>query len=52
MLVYQEHSVGGLQKEDFDTKVEDEDCVTQKPQMQGNEKEKQMEDHEVNIILT
>jgi len=32
--------------------VEDEDCVTQKPQMSGNEEEEQMEDHEVNIILT
>lgn len=52
MLVYQEQSAGGLQKEDFGMEVEDENYVTQKPQMQGNEKEKQMEHHEVNIILT
>jgi hypothetical protein len=30
--------------------VEDEDYVTQKPQMQGNE-EKRMEDLEVKVIL-
>jgi hypothetical protein len=31
--------------------VEDEDYVTQKPQMRGNEEKKQMEDLEVNTIL-
>jgi hypothetical protein len=31
--------------------VEDEDCVTQKPQMWGNEEEQQMEDLKVKIIL-
>ncbi len=30
MLMYWEQSVGGLQVEDFDTKVEDENYVTQK----------------------
>ncbi len=28
MLVYWEQSGGGLQEDDFDTKVEDEDCNT------------------------
>jgi hypothetical protein len=32
--------------------VEDEDCVTQKPQMWGNEEKEQMENPEVNLILT
>jgi hypothetical protein len=41
----------GLQAEDFDTKVEDEDYVTQKPQMQHNEEKEQMKDLEVNTIL-
>jgi hypothetical protein len=31
MPIYCEHSVGGLQEEDFDKKVEDKDCVIQKP---------------------
>jgi len=31
--------------------VEDEDCVTQKPQMWGNEEEEQMEDPKVKTIL-
>jgi hypothetical protein len=30
MLIYWEHSVG-LQEEDFDKEVENEDCVIQKP---------------------
>jgi hypothetical protein len=40
MQVYWEQNVGGLQEEDFDTNMEDEDYVTQKPQIWGNEKEK------------
>jgi hypothetical protein len=28
MPIYWEQNAGGLQEEDFDTKVEDEDCVT------------------------
>ncbi len=32
--------------------VEDEGCVTQKPQMRGNDEEEQMEDLEVKTILT
>jgi hypothetical protein len=31
MPIYYEQSGGGLQEEDFDTEVEDEDCITQKP---------------------
>jgi len=38
-------------EEDFDTNVEDEECVTQKPQMWGNEEE-WMADLEVKTILT
>jgi hypothetical protein len=52
MLVYWEQSVGGLQEEDYGTKVEDEDCVTHKPQMRGNEEEEQMEDLEIKTIMT
>ncbi len=37
MPVYWEQSACGLQAKDFDTKVEDEDYVTHKPQMQCNE---------------
>jgi hypothetical protein len=37
---------------DFDTKVEDENYVTQKPQMQRNEKKEQMKDLEVNRVLS
>jgi len=33
-------------------KVEDEDYVTLKPQMKGNDEEEQMEDLEVKLILT
>jgi hypothetical protein len=32
--------------------VEDEDYVTQKPQMRGNDNEESMEDLEVKTILT
>jgi hypothetical protein len=32
--------------------VEDEDCITQKPEMRGNDKEKGMVDLEVKTILT
>ncbi len=38
MSIYQEQSACGLQKEDFDTKVEDEYYVTHKPQMQNKER--------------
>ncbi len=31
--------------------VEDENCVTQKPQMRGNEKKERIEDLEVKVIL-
>jgi hypothetical protein len=31
MLVYWEHSVGGVHVENFNTKSEDEDCEIQKP---------------------
>ncbi len=52
MSMYWEQNVGGFQEEDFDIEVEDEDYVTQKPQMQGTEKEEQMENPEVKAILT
>jgi hypothetical protein len=32
--------------------VEDENCVTQQPQILANEEEYQMEDFEVKIVLT
>ncbi len=32
--------------------MEDEDCVTQKPQIWGNEEKEWMEDSEVKTILT
>jgi hypothetical protein len=35
MPVYWEQGGGGFQEEDFNVEVEDEDCVTQKPQMKG-----------------
>ncbi len=37
MSMYWEQRVSGFQVEDYDMKVEDEDCVTKKPQIQGNE---------------
>jgi hypothetical protein len=40
------------QEEDSDTKVEDEDYVTQKSQIQGNEKKEWMEDLEVKTLFT
>ncbi len=49
--MYWEQSVGGFQEQDFNTNVEDEDYVTQKQQIQGNEKEEWMEDFEVKTIL-
>jgi hypothetical protein len=52
MPIYWEHNACGLQAEDFDMEVEDEDYVTQKPQMQHNEKKEQMKDLEVNIVLS
>jgi hypothetical protein len=52
MPIYWERSGGGLQEEDFDTKVEDEDYVTPKPHMNGNDEEERMEDLEVKTILT
>jgi hypothetical protein len=52
MLVCWEQSAGGFQEEDFDTKVEDENCVTYKPHMRGNEEEEQMEDFEIKTIMT
>jgi hypothetical protein len=51
MPVYWEQSMGGFEVEDSNTKVEDEDCDIQKPQIQSNEDEKLMEDLAVNIIL-
>ncbi len=48
MPIYGEQSGGGFQEEDFNTEVEDENCV---PQMSGNEEER-MEDLEVKTILT
>ncbi len=51
MLMYWEQSVGGLHVEDFDTKVEDENYVTQKLDMWCNDEEEQMKDLEVNTIL-
>ncbi len=49
--MYWEQNIGGLQVEYFDTEVEDEDHDIQKPQIQSNEDEKQMEDPTVNKIL-
>ncbi len=39
MPTYQEQRVGRLQEEDSNTEVEDENYITHKPQMQGNEEE-------------
>jgi hypothetical protein len=44
MSIYWEHSVSGVQAEDFDMDKEDEDCEIQKPQMQSTKDEKQMKD--------
>jgi hypothetical protein len=52
MSIYWEQSACGLQAKNFDTKVEDEDYVTQKPQMQRNEEKEQMKDLEINTILS
>jgi hypothetical protein len=52
MLVYWEDSACGLQVKDFDSEVEDEDYLTQKPKIQRNEKKEQMKDLEVNTILS
>jgi hypothetical protein len=51
MSIYWEHSVSGVQAEDFDMDKEDEDCEIQKPQIQSTEDEKQMKDLAINIIL-
>ncbi len=51
MLVYWEQNAGALQAKDYDTKVEDEDRVIQKPQMRHIEEEDEMKDLEVNIVL-
>ncbi len=51
MPIYWEQNVGGFQEDDSVTKVEDVDNVTQKPHMQVNEEEEQMEDPKVNTIL-
>ncbi len=39
MLENWEQRASALQAKDYDTKVEDENCVTKKPQIQGNEEE-------------
>ncbi len=52
MSVYWEQNACGFQEDDFEMKVEDEDCVTQKPQIWGNEEKKWMEDSKVKTILT
>lgn len=52
MPIYLEQSGGGLQKEDFNMKVEDENYVTQKPHIMGNDEENRMEDLKVKTILT
>ncbi len=51
MLVYQEQNPSGLQEEDSDKVVENEDCVTQKSQMKGNDEKERMENPKVKIIL-
>ncbi len=51
MSIYLEQSGGGLQKEDFNMKVEDEVYVTQKPHMRGNDEKERMEDLKVKTIL-
>jgi len=51
MPMYWEQNIGGLQAKYFDTKVEDEDCDIQKPQLQSNEDEEQIEDLALNTIL-
>jgi hypothetical protein len=50
--MYWEQNTSGLQEEDYDMEVEDEDYVTQKLQIRGNEKEERMEDLEVKKLLT
>ncbi len=51
MPVYWEQNMGGLQAENYNTEEEDEECETQKPQMQNIEDEKHMKDLTVNTIL-
>ncbi len=49
MPMYWKQNEGELLEEDFDMDMEDEDCVTQQPQIWRNEE--WMEDFEVKIIL-
>ncbi len=49
--MYWEQFASGFQEEDFDTQVENEDCVTYKPQIWGDEEKEWMEDSEVKTIL-
>ncbi len=51
MPMYKEQSASGLQVEDSDMEVENEDCDIQKPQIQSNEYEEYMKGLEVNTIL-
>ncbi len=51
MLIYWEHSAGGVQAEDFDMDKEDEDCEIKKPQIQSRKDEEQMKNLVVNTIL-
>ncbi len=50
MLVYWEQSANGLQEDNSNMDMENEDNEKQQPQIWGNEK-KQMEDSKVKTIL-
>ncbi len=51
MPICLEHSVGGVQVENFDMEEENEDCEIQKPQMKNTTNEEHIKDHAVNTIL-
>jgi hypothetical protein len=51
MPMYWEHNTCGLQAEDFDMEVEDENYEIQKPHIQNNEDVEHMEDLIINILL-
>ncbi len=51
MPIYWGQSVGGIQVENFDIKVDDEDYEIQKPHMKNVKDEEQIKDPTMNTIL-
>ncbi len=51
MSMHWEQSASGLQVEDFDMEVEDEDYDIQKPHIQSNENEEHMKNLAINATL-